>query len=98
MRKLRLMLRRPHPPKEAKSLADVLEDELVGEVGTSDTQASSEAEKELRLRAVYARIHALEPKRSALCLSGGGIRSASFGLGVLQALARAGVLEKFDYL
>jgi hypothetical protein len=92
------MFRRPHPPKEAKSLADVLEDELVGEVGTSDTQASSEAEKELRLRAVYARIHALEPKRSALCLSGGGIRSASFGLGVLQALARAGVLEKFDYL
>jgi hypothetical protein len=35
---------------------------------------------------------------SALCLSGGGIRSAAFSLGVLQALARAGLLEKFDFL
>ena len=35
---------------------------------------------------------------SALCLSGGGVRSASFALGVLQGLARAGVLGKFDYL
>lgn len=35
---------------------------------------------------------------SALCLSGGGVRSASFSLGVLQALSRAGVLDKFDYL
>ena len=38
------------------------------------------------------------PADSALCLSGGGIRSATFGLGVLQALARAGVLGKLDYL
>ena len=35
---------------------------------------------------------------SALCLSGGGIRSASFSLGVLQGLARAGTLASFDYL
>ncbi len=35
---------------------------------------------------------------AALCLSGGGVRSASFGLGVLQGLARAGVLGSFDYL
>jgi hypothetical protein len=35
---------------------------------------------------------------SALCLSGGGVRSASFSLGVLQALSRAGVLDRFDYL
>jgi hypothetical protein len=35
---------------------------------------------------------------SALCLSGGGIRSASFNLGVLQGLAHAGVLGAFDYL
>ena len=35
---------------------------------------------------------------SALCLSGGGVRSATFSLGVLQALSRAGVLDKFDYL
>ncbi|MFL6228001.1 MAG: patatin-like phospholipase family protein [Pyrinomonadaceae bacterium] len=36
--------------------------------------------------------------RSALCLSGGGIRSATFNLGVLQGLARHGLLEQFDYL
>ncbi len=35
---------------------------------------------------------------SAVCLSGGGIRSASFALGVLQSLARAGLLAKFDFL
>lgn len=34
----------------------------------------------------------------ALCLSGGGIRSATFGLGILQGLAAAGWLEQFDYL
>src|SRR5689334_3872420 len=35
---------------------------------------------------------------SALCFSGGGIRSASFCLGVAQALANARVLHRFDYL
>src|SRR5882757_3203947 len=33
-----------------------------------------------------------------LALSGGGIRSASIALGVMQALAAAGKLKKFDYL
>src|ERR687884_1351970 len=37
-------------------------------------------------------------KRTALCFSGGGIRSATFGLGVLQGLARHGLLKEFDYL
>lgn len=35
---------------------------------------------------------------AALCLSGGGIRSATFNLGVLQALARARLLPCFHYL
>ena len=35
---------------------------------------------------------------AAVCLSGGGVRSASFGLGVLQGLAHAGVLGSVDYL
>jgi hypothetical protein len=52
---------------------------------------------------IYAAIHGLrdgrpaEP-RTALCLSGGGIRSASFALGVLQAFAAKGLLERFHYL
>jgi Patatin-like phospholipase len=33
-----------------------------------------------------------------LALSGGGIRSATFCLGLLRALARNGVLHRFDYL
>jgi hypothetical protein len=54
-----------------------------------------------RLTALYREIQKQRGPngiRSALCLSGGGIRSAAFGLGVLGALARRGVLEKFDYL
>ncbi len=33
-----------------------------------------------------------------ICLSGGGIRSATFNLGVLQGLANLGLLKHFDYL
>ncbi len=38
------------------------------------------------------------PSRSGLAISGGGIRSASFGLGILQALVAGGLLPKVDYL
>jgi Patatin-like phospholipase len=37
-------------------------------------------------------------KLQGICLSGGGIRSATFNLGVLQGLAKLGILHKFDYL
>jgi len=50
-----------------------------------------------RLKQVYASVHQLTPPRSALCFSGGGIRSATFGLGVLQGLARFNLLGQFDY-
>jgi hypothetical protein len=50
--------------------------------------------------ALHHLVHQLpdDEARSALCLSGGGIRSASFGLGVLQGLARRGLLARFHYL
>lgn len=35
---------------------------------------------------------------TGLCLSGGGIRSATFCLGIVQVLARQGLLARFDYL
>jgi hypothetical protein len=35
---------------------------------------------------------------TGIALSGGGIRSATFGLGVLQALAHHDLLRRFDYL
>lgn len=49
-----------------------------------------------RLRLLHDAIHQKQP--SALCLSGGGIRSGTFALGVLQGLAHLGVLRQFDYL
>jgi hypothetical protein len=39
-----------------------------------------------------------EEPRAGIALSGGGIRSASFGLGILQALAKGEWLREFDYL
>ncbi|MHC2992357.1 hypothetical protein OB13_12425, partial [Pontibacter sp. HJ8] len=42
--------------------------------------------------------HAEAMKLYALALSGGGIRSATFNLGILQGLAKAELLTKFDYL
>lgn len=49
---------------------------------------------------LFQAIHDLpaEDRRAALCLSGGGIRSASFALGILQGLAGAKVLRHFHYL
>ena len=35
---------------------------------------------------------------TGLALSGGGIRSATFNLGVIQALAKNGILKNVDYL
>ena len=45
-----------------------------------------------------ARRAALTDELFGVALSGGGIRSATFNLGVLQALARQGWLQRADYL
>ena len=44
-------------------------------------------------RAPYAKLGLV-----GLALSGGGIRSATFSLGVIQALAKHGLLKTVDYL
>jgi hypothetical protein len=72
------------------------------------TYDSTPEERAEDLRGIYKFIDSFSQKRwcgqsgsgplSALCLSGGGIRSATFNLGVLQTLARIGLLGKFDYL
>ena len=56
--------------------------------------------RDTRLAALYARLHALptEKAQTALCISGGGIRTATFALGVMQGLAGARILDKFHYL
>jgi hypothetical protein len=81
-----------------KSLADILAEELDGELGGEHTQELPVEEKQKCLKAVYERIHKEQPTRSAICLSGGGIRSAIFGLGILQGLAKHDLLRSFDYL
>jgi hypothetical protein len=48
------------------------------------------------LSGIYPHIHS--KGHAALCISGGGIRSGTFALGVIQGLARCGLLDKFDYL
>ena len=82
-------------PTHAVPFRDVLTDEL------------EEVAASRRRRDVSAAVEPLEhhPYRGAnrsdllgLALSGGGIRSATFGLGVLQALARRKLLRRVDYL
>jgi hypothetical protein len=81
----------------------VLYDELAAIFG-SDNEAVATLRARLpslrgeaeRRRAIAETAHALEP--AALCLSGGGMRSAAFALGIIQALARRDLLTRFDYL
>jgi Patatin-like phospholipase len=56
--------------------------------------------RDMRLSTLYAALHAKKDTEAptALCISGGGIRSATFALGVVQGLASAGILDKFRYL
>ncbi|HHT9108849.1 MAG TPA: patatin-like phospholipase family protein, partial [Candidatus Wunengus sp. YC64] len=61
-------------------------------------QPENTSQEENELSNIYKRIHIQASNRSALCLSGGGIRSATFSLGVIQGLAHRGLLDKFDYL
>lgn len=78
-------------------LSRVLADEYAALHG-SHIALPADASEDARLTQVYHAIHQLAPKRSALCFSGGGIRSATYGLGILQGLARLNLLDRFDYL
>ena len=71
---------------------------LTGGIGREHADMINDAECE----AIHARraFYELDDHQFAtgLAISGGGIRSATFGLGVLAALARRGVLPQIDYL
>jgi hypothetical protein len=94
---------------EPASLAQVLHREFralrpqwLAGISAPAKQSASDAERCRSLRETYARTAPTDGADSrplsALCLSGGGIRSATFNLGVLQGLARSGLLGSFDYL
>jgi hypothetical protein len=79
-------------------LSQVLREEYERLHGPLPNLSKQQISEETLLAETYALIHKLPRKRTALCFSGGGIRSATFGLGVLQGLARSNLLERFDYL
>lgn len=62
--------------------------------GISDPTA--QPEPSAPAEAVFSKAH--ESQLTGLAFSGGGIRSATFNLGVLQGLAKLGLLNRFDYL
>lgn len=71
---------------------------LEKEQDVEKAKKAQEKKQQEHLEAIWAAVHGLGEKRAALCISGGGIRSATFALGVLQGLARCGLLGKFHYL
>jgi uncharacterized membrane protein len=70
---------------------------LAEELDTIDGQTRQRAQPLLESD-VYQEVHARADRLPALCLSGGGIRSATFSLGVMQVLAKEGLLHQFKYL
>lgn len=79
-------------------LSQVLREEYERLHGPLPNLSRQHISEETLLAEIYALIHKLPRKRTALCLSGGGIRSATFGLGLLQGLAHHHLIDKFDYL
>jgi hypothetical protein len=66
---------------------ELLDRLIIGRLSNGSTQ---------RLAKIEGRV--LEADLCGLAISGGGIRSATFALGVLQGLAITGLLPRFDYL
>jgi hypothetical protein len=99
--------KKPAAVSPEQSMVDALVEEFVQLHGLNG------GPKPKTIGELYTAVHALDQRqtvadngravplpdqRTALCLSGGGIRSASFGLGVMQALAEKKILGHFHYL
>jgi Patatin-like phospholipase len=82
---------KPVPDEKPASFEDV----LAAEYKALRPDAGFESGDE---RDLIARMHRDPQPLAALCISGGGIRSATFALGVIQGLAERGLLPRFDYL
>jgi len=94
-----------HPEHADRTLAKC-RDAAAGAAAAGDrvrspdpSSADDDPENNAGCSAYYNAVHALGGDgQTALCLSGGGIRSAAFCLGVLQGLSQLGVLHTFHYL
>jgi hypothetical protein len=88
---------------EGSASEDALREEYARAKRGADGAEREQVERAFR-ESLFRRLH--RRGRSALCFSGGGIRSATFGLGILQGLAmlsreegeRPCLLGEFDYL
>src|SRR5437762_13516910 len=92
------MAEEPSSDESSLALHQVLEAEFTALHGELPPDYPKTDDALTQLKAFCAAVHGLKEKRAALCISGGGIRSATFGLGVLQGLARCSLLDKFHYL
>jgi hypothetical protein len=73
--------------------------ERLGGIRPSDARMINDAEHAaIKARRKYYGINGDRTHAIGLAISGGGIRSATFSLGVLVALARRNLLPEFDYL
>ena len=79
----------PDPNNQPIQLVDVLIDEL-------RTLRPKTVAPDKNFDKVFRAFH--KENLAAICFSGGGIRSATFGLGIIQALAKHKLLTGFDYL
>lgn len=93
------------PESEVRSFPEVLTEELAllrprwrASLAAAGEDGASPALRLRRLYELLGKPPADERALTALCLSGGGMRSATFNLGVLQAFARRRLLHQFDYL
>jgi hypothetical protein len=66
--------------------------------GSSYAPSDPTASEPALLAELFHKVHRQPRPFSALCISGGGIRSATFALGALQSMADHGFLTEFDYL
>ncbi|GAB3588565.1 patatin-like phospholipase family protein [Acetobacter peroxydans] len=73
-------------------------DRLAGVTGSTPEQIADEERGAVERRRCYYGLDPETNRATGLAMSGGGIRSATFALGVLSALSRRGLLKQFDYM
>jgi Patatin-like phospholipase len=90
-------------PGRLSAIAPVAPPALAEAIGKGGIDASSEQIRDLEWRSYIKHRRRQSGDETSedltgIALSGGGIRSATFALGVLQALAKHDLLRRFDYL
>lgn len=65
---------------------------------TSEEEKNETVAPDSKTKTVDPMLRAVDMKLTGLAFSGGGIRSATFNLGILQKLASLDVLDKIDYI